>query len=376
MIVNQVVISRQVGGAGLIALELSRRLASAGDVRMWIPGRGDMPARADLARLPWSGYSMRRLLGNPILHALECARIAGHWRRRGSLVHVHNDIAYRLLHPSIRLAQSASVAHVHIEPSIDTIRYAFRYPPDAIIVCADFLKRLVAAELEAMGKTTPVVSIANPVDIERFRPRERGPLRQALGIPLDHAFILLVGNLAPHKGQLTAIRAIHELRRRGCKGVLWLVGEERDGTGEFSDQLRQEVSEAGLADAVHLASFRDDVPELMSAADVVVLPSEREGLPLCLLEAQASKALVVASPIAGVPEIVADGVTGLLVAADDPRGYATAIERVLANQELRQRITDQAYAQAQRYSWERYVRAILEVYEYVFTKSRPSESLN
>lgn len=370
MVANQFVISPQVGGAGQVALELSARLARGAGARLWIPGRGDLSARSEARSIRWLPFSMMRLRGHAVPHALECARIARHLVQPGSLVHVHNDVAYRLLRPAIRLSGAASVAHVQIEPPAGVWSYAFRYPPDAIVVCAAFLRTLVLDALDAMGQTTEVVSIPNAVDIDRFTPKDPEPIRRALGVPAERPFILCVGNLAPHKGQLTALRAMVELRRRRLSATLWLVGEEREGRFDYTERLRAFIEDAGLRDSVRLAGFRSDVPELLSAADVLVLPSEQEGLPLCVLEAQACKTLVVASPIAGVPEVVDDGVTGFLVPPGDAVGYAAAIERALAAPHLRQAIIEQAYARVQASGWGRYVLAMRDVYDYVLDRKQ------
>ena len=93
-----------------------------------------------------------------------------------------------------------------------------------------------------------------------------------------------------------------------------------------------------MESAVRLAGERDDVGELLAAADLFVLSSRSEGLPLSILEAMAAGLPVVASDVGGVPELVVDGETGLLVPPGDPHALAAAIDRLLDDPDLRRRL--------------------------------------
>jgi glycosyltransferase involved in cell wall biosynthesis len=106
--------------------------------------------------------------------------------------------------------------------------------------------------------------------------------------PPTEFVVLLLANLAPHKGQATAIRALHALKQRGSAVECWLAGEDRSGKLGYEDQLRRLIADLDVADAVRFLGFRSDAPDLLRAADVLVLPSTHEGLPLSVLEAQAN----------------------------------------------------------------------------------------
>jgi glycosyltransferase involved in cell wall biosynthesis len=119
--------------------------------------------------------------------------------------------------------------------------------------------------------------------------------------------ILLVANLAPHKGHKgheTAIRAVAILKERGVNAWLWFAGIERGDSLEYTERLKTLCGELGVAGRVRFLGQRSDVPELLRAADFFLLPSTSEGLPLSILEAQASKVPVIAAPTAGIPEII------------------------------------------------------------------------
>jgi glycosyltransferase involved in cell wall biosynthesis len=97
--------------------------------------------------------------------------------------------------------------------------------------------------------------------------------------------------------------------------------------------LEKEASDIGMADRVKFLGFRDDVPSLLQAMDVFVLPSLSEGLPLSVLEALSLKKPVVASDVGGIPEIIENGVTGYLVPPENPEALAEKITLLLQNPE-------------------------------------------
>ncbi len=136
--------------------------------------------------------------------------------------------------------------------------------------------------------------------------------------------ILYAGRLSPEKGVDVLLRAF----ARSCVAHeevrLLLVG---DGPNRGDYELL--AGELGIADRVHFLGFRNDIQAFYRLADLFVLPSRSEGLPMALLEAMALGTPVVATRVGGVPDLVTDGVTGLLVAPDDPIALGAAIRRVV-----------------------------------------------
>jgi glycosyltransferase involved in cell wall biosynthesis len=180
----------------------------------------------------------------------------------------------------------------------------------------------------------------------------------------------MLANLAPHKGQETAIRASATLKKAGVNIVLWLAGIERGGGDRYTTHLRSLASELGVSDRIHFLGHRNDAPELLRAADLFLLPSTREGLPLTILEAQATKVPVLAAPTGGIPEVVINDETGFLIASEDVAGYAKLIDSLLDNPDLGYRIVKQAYARVMKeYCWEVYSERIWELYRALMTPS-------
>lgn len=166
------------------------------------------------------------------------------------------------------------------------------------------------------------------VDIERFgfAPRSAGQGR---------AVILTVARMAPEKGHLVLLDAVRQLVDRGRDVELLLAG-----AGPFRDTVVAQVSALGLDGRVHFlgAVGQDDLVELLDRADVFVLPSFAEGLPVALMESLARGVPAVATALAGIPELIEDRVTGRLVAPARPDALADAVEDLLDDDALRIRV--------------------------------------
>lgn len=181
------------------------------------------------------------------------------------------------------------------------------------------------------------------VDIDRFSPDDteigrhrRARLRASLGAGAHDLVVSFVGRLVGEKGLDDLAAAFAEVappRRM----QLWLVGDvlgsERDHTAP--GRVAGRLAERGLGDRVRFVGRRDDVPDLLRASDVFVLPSLREGMPVSLLEAMASQLPVVATDIRGSREVVEDGRTGLLVPVRRPHALAAALRRLYDDAPLR-----------------------------------------
>jgi glycosyltransferase involved in cell wall biosynthesis len=240
------------------------------------------------------------------------------------------------------------VVHVHIQAEIDHAGWTFRVPPELIITCARFLVDDVRAGIPARFRDKQrIVAVLNAVDVERFVPGDRQAAKRGLGLPAT-PLILMLANLAPHKGQETALRAVAALKQRGIDATIWLAGTERHGSVAYTAQLRNLVEELGIGDRAALIGQRRDVPELLRAADFLLLPSTDEGLPLAILEAQATKVVVLAAPTAGIPEIIEDDRTGYLIPARDVEGYAARLAALILARDSYDRVAEAAYRMVHR----------------------------
>lgn len=202
------------------------------------------------------------------------------------------------------------------------------------------------------------------VELERLvtpAPRER---LAALGIPAGVPLAAMVGALVPQKDPLTFVRATAAARRI-VPGLHALVV----GDGGLRTNVESEVHALGLHEVVHFAGFRTDVDELLAAADLVVLSSRFEGLPLVIMDAFALGVPVAATAGEGIPELVDDGETGLLAPVGDHEALGTAMARLLRDRALRARVVDAARTRVRDFSIERTVARTIAAYERVLGRT-------
>lgn len=181
------------------------------------------------------------------------------------------------------------------------------------------------AHLERSGCTPDrVVTIHNAVDMPGRVPVDAASVRRALGLPVDRPVIAVVGRLSREKGQVYFVQAMAEVVQAvpGATGLI--VGD-----GPDERLLRARVAALGLQDVIHFAGYRRDMPQIYPAIDVLVLPSLSEGLPNVVLEAMAHARPVIATRVGGVPEVIEDGVTGVLVPPEDVHALSRASVKLL-----------------------------------------------
>lgn len=216
----------------------------------------------------------------------------------------------------------------------------------AIVTVCEALKR----DVVALGVPADRVRVLrNGVDLERFRPTDRAPVRAKLGI--EGRVLLSVGLLIPRKGHDLTIQALATL-----PGFTLLIA----GIGPEENRLRQLAADLGVASRVRFlgAIAHDELPDYYSAADAMVLASSREGLANVLLESIACGTPVVATDVNGTREVVADPVAGVLVAERTPEAIAAAVRRLFES--LPDRSLTRRYAE--RFGWEATTQGQLEMF--------------
>lgn len=228
------------------------------------------------------------------------------------------------------------------------MRWALRRSAATITVSAA-LAQAVKREIDH-GLAPRVIS--NGVDLEIFRPLDREPARRSLG--LRGPTLLLVGKLTAAKGQQIAIESLTEL----SDFELLLVGE-----GPDERALRRKADALGVAARVRFlgAIEHSRLPVIYSAADITVLPSEREGMPNSVIESLACGTRVIATCVGGVPEVLVDSIGGELLAERSPRALAGAVKRLRAAPVDRRQVRDFA----RRFDWQASTEAQLEVFSQV-----------
>ncbi len=218
-----------------------------------------------------------------------------------------------------------------------------------------------------LGRRPPVAVVHNPVDLARFDPaRADGrALREQLGTPL----LGVIAQITPWKAQDDAIRALARVRETHPGAQLAIVGETkfvgRDVTFDnpaFRYGLDELAAELGVADAVHFLGEREDVPDVLAALDLLLVPSWQEPFGRTVIEGMAMGRVVLATAAGGPREIVHDGVDGVLLAPREPATWADAAARLLSAPAEMERLGAAARESAQRFDRDRYADAIIALY--------------
>ncbi len=200
------------------------------------------------------------------------------------------------------------------------------------------------------------------------RPRHGARIRVSLGIAPDAPLLVMTAALRPQKAIGTMLEAMALVREHAPTARLVIVGPGDPGP------LQMRAAELGVADSVLFVGHRDDVDDILAAADVGVLSSDFEGMPLAILEYMAAALPVVSTSVGGVPEIVVEGETGLLVPQGDGRALAERIGRLITDPELAQQMgRDGRRRQQERFSAAAMIQEITALYERLLRRSsRPS----
>lgn len=207
-----------------------------------------------------------------------------------------------------------------------------------------------------------------PVDTAEFDPETEPDagrsVRNELGVADDVPIVGTVANINPVKGYEYLLRAVARVRNRVGSVVVPVVGKRLESRQAYFDRLRSIRARLGLENTVRFLGHRSDVPRLLEAFDVFVLPSVREACPISVLEAMAMRTGIVATRVGGVPEQLDDGTHGWLVPPKDPDALATAILEALASPAERRRRGAAARSRAEaQFSVERCVDRHREFYE-------------
>ena len=226
---------------------------------------------------------------------------------------------------------------------------------DAFICASQAIAQLLAQDgIEA----SRIFTVHEGIDVERIAHATPVSIHAELWLPSEAPLVVNVGALVEHKGQRHLVDAAALVVREVPDARFVILGE-----GPLRQGLEQQVRHLHLEKHVFLPGFRADVLAWLKGADVFVMPSEMEGLGTSILDAMAAGIPVVGTATGGIPEVIHDGTTGLLVPPGDPNALAASIVRLLKEPPLRARLGQAGWARVrEHFTVERMVDGTRRVY--------------
>jgi L-malate glycosyltransferase len=372
----------EISGAERSLLSLLAALPNTVEPRVGTP-RGQLSAAVRELGLPVTAIT--GTAGSLKLHPVHTSRalvemgLAAAQVRRGADHHRAEVVHANSIRAGIVLAlagprRSAAVVHVRdcLPPSPAATVTLRLIVARATTVIAN--SRYTARSVLALAPDARLEVVHNPVDLARWDPTriDRMVARARLGEAGRRGALLgVVAQLTPWKGQDTAVEALRLLCQQGIDAHLLLIGSTKfvasatrfDNRGYLA-RLHALVADAGLQERVSWLGERQDVPELVRALDVLLLPSVEEPFGRALIEAMALGVPVIATEVGGPQEIITDGREGHLLSPHDPGAWARAIRGLLQEPERARQMGSAGRMRVeQAFTVERHVAAVGDIYE-------------
>ncbi|HEU5310689.1 MAG TPA: glycosyltransferase, partial [Candidatus Eisenbacteria bacterium] len=338
-------------------LELMRRQREMGDeAHLAAPTGSEIATRAAAEGIPIHPVAMRGTwdLGSAV-------RVANlHRSIRPHVVHWHAARAHAIGAMAALLAPGpARVLSRRVDFPVRRSpgsRLLYALPIDAILAISEGVRHALVASGVADAAIRVVPS---GIDLAPHAvPRDRGAIRAREGVREDEILVLQVAALAPHKSQHDLLRAARVALHEEPRLVFWIAGE-----GALRGELERMHEALALGDRVRFLGFREDILDLLAAADLFCVSSYLEGMGTATLDPMAAGLAVVATRVGGIPEIVEEGVTGVLVEPRDPEALAGAILTLAGDPVRRERMGAEARIKVRDFSADRTAERTRRAYE-------------
>lgn len=346
------------------------------------------PRRGDLEEeLRWAGISTYVRALPPWRKGKSWLAIPFHLRR---LRRWTQDLDIRLLHTNEphslpyavwvgRRLRIPTISHVRLSATERFVRNYHLQRADRIVA----VSRAIAEPFRAWPDFEKRVRVIyNGLDVEEWR-REAGDvetkrkeIRQQLGLAADAFLVGHIGLISRRKQQHLLVEAAKRIAARRADCHFLIVGDPSPGEHAYGEQVAAAIAAAGLSQRITIWPFRREIAPVFAALDLNLLISNDEGFGRVAIEAGAFGIPSIGTRIGGIPEVIHDGETGLLIEVSDADGLANDIERLAANADLRRRLGEAARQRVEReFTIEAHARRMMDLYEEVLSESaRRAES--
>lgn len=289
-------------------------------------------------------------------------------REKVDLVHLHGYASANFGRLAARKVGIPNIVHEHailnVLPHQFLVDYLLKNKTDVAIAVAEAVKRFMIK-----GRSIPenrIKVVWNGIRIEKYQnvSRERiEKVKRAVGIQDGKKIVGTITRLRKEKGNAYFIEAAGQVCR-SCPNVQFVIA----GDGPLKEELMQCAQNLNLKHTTSFPGFVTDVPALLQAFDIVVMPSLTEGAPLALLEYMAAGRPIIATQVGGIGEVLKNNVSGILVPSADKNALANAITLLLNDKDKSINLAGNARKESKKFSIENNVRALEELYINLVTK--------
>lgn len=336
-----------LGGSGVVATELAIKMAAKGHeihfITSSLPFRYNEPhENIHFHEVRIDGYAVFKYPPYDIALANRIGQVVE--EQQLDLLHVHYAVPHAvsavlakdMIQSDIGIITTLHGTDVTILGHDPALRNTVKYGIDKSDITTAVSESLRKETIELIEPAKDIRTIYNFIDEEKYHPVESGTLRSDLGIQQNEKVIIHISNFRSVKRIPDLIRAFALVVEK-LPSKLLLVGE-----GPEVPRIRRLVDMLGVTDHVLFTGRRDDLPELLSFSDVMVLPSEKEAFGLVLLEAFACGVPAVGTNAGGIPEVIEEGINGYIVPIGDPDAIAERTLRILNDSTLHHKMKEQA----------------------------------
>lgn len=274
---------------------------------------------------------------------------------QADILHLHTAHAHLIGGIAGRIKHKPIVVTRRVDFRVRS-RFKYNRLADKIIAISQAIKRIL---IEGGVREDKIVFIPSGIDTRKFDSVGKTDyLYREFKIPEKSLVIGTIAHLADHKGHIYLLQAIPRILKEFPDSFFLFVGD-----GELKKSLEKKAQDLGVKDRVIFTGFREDIPEILSILDLFVLPSHLEGLCTSLMDAMYMEVPVAATTAGGIPEVIENGKTGLLVPPKNPLALAEAIIKLLQDKTKRETFAGEGKKKVlQEFTASQMVEKVEEVY--------------